>query len=345
LPDSTIVKGNTVMDATLYTGNATARSITNTAGFQPDFVWIKSRSNALNSGLMDSVRGATKLLISNTTNAEQTFTDELTSFNSNGFSLGASTNGYTNFNAYTYVGWQWQAGQGTPSTNTRGSITSTVSVNASAGFSLATFTANGTAGATIGHGLGVTPSLIFVKCRSNAPTDWIVYHSSLGATQGIYLSLTNAAATSSAFWNNTAPTSSVFSIGSTSNVNVNGYTNVAYCWTPIAGYSAFGSYLGNGSADGPFVYTGFRPKWILVKRTDTTNNWCVYDTSRNPYNLTNLALYPDGSFAEGTETTNVFDLLSNGIKARGAGNAVNASGGTYIYMAFAENPFKNALAR
>ena len=345
LPTSTILQGNTVMDATLYTGNGGTQAVVNAAGFKPDFVWLKSRSAAYDHLLFDSIRGTGKALFSSSTAAETT-TNNMSAFNSNGFTaLYDATYIGSNNSGVTMVGWQWQAGQGTTSSNTNGTITSTVSVNASAGFSVATFTANGTAGATIGHGLGVAPSLIFVKSRSNSGTDWIVYHSSLGATQGIYLSLTNAAATSSAFWNNTAPTSSVFSIGSTSNVNVNGYTNVAYCWTPIAGFSAFGSYTGNGSTDGPMVYTGFRPAVIMVKRTDTTGNWCMFDDKRLGYNGTSASkeLYPNLSNAEGT--SNGPDQLSNGFKLRDTYADVNASGGTYVYACWAENPFKNSLAR
>jgi hypothetical protein len=343
LPTSTIVKGNTVMDATLYTGTLLSNAITNAAAFKPDLVWLKSRSAATDNKLTDSIRGVTKGLISNTTGAETTDTQGLTAFNTNGFTVGTNTD-YNNL-AATYVAWQWQAGQGSSSSNTNGSITSTVSVNASAGFSIATFTANGTAGATIGHGLGVAPAFYIVKCRSNSPTDWVVYHSSLGATQGIYLSLTNSAATSSAFWNNTAPTSSVFSIGSSSNYNVNGYTNVAYCWTPIAGFSAFGSLTGNGSADGVFVYLGFKPRFILYKRTDSTSDWRIWDTARTPYNAMSSILYPDVSDAEYTASTQDFDALSNGFKIRNSSAAMNASGGTYIYAAFASNPFRNSLAQ
>jgi hypothetical protein len=345
LPTSTIVKGNTVMDATLYTGNATVRSITNTAGFQPDFVWIKSRSNALNSGLMDSVRGATKLLISNATNAEQTFTDELTSFNSNGFSLGASANGYTNFNAYTYVGWQWQAGQGSSSSNTNGSITSTVSVNASAGFSVSTFTATG-ATATVGHGLGVAPSFMISKARSGTGA-WILALTYSGFTYSSdYFQFDTGAKRTdgaSTVWV-TAPTSSVFSIGSSFG---NGVTFVNYCWTPIAGYSAFGSYTGNGSTDGPFVYTGFRPKFVMIKGTSVATNWNIFDSSRNTYNLANLDLYPNVSDAETVDQYGKVDLLSNGFKLRPDSTTfgINQSGASYIYMAFAESPFRNSLAR
>ena len=346
LPTSTIVKGNTVMDATLYTGTGSALSITNAAPFQPDFVWIKRRDGVANHALFDSVRGVRKVIISNATDAEVTETagTSLTAFNSNGFSLG--TNGgaaSVNINAATFVGWQWQAGQGSTSSNTNGSITSTVSVNASAGFSVVTYTGTG-ANATVGHGLGVAPQFIVVKARSTTGS-WQNYHVSTGNTSAQFLNLDSATFASSVYWNNTSPTSSVFTIGTSSFVNVASQTQVAYCWTPIAGYSAFGSYTGNGSTDGPMVYTGFRPAVIMVKRTDTTGNWCMFDDKRLGYNGTSASkeLYPNLSNAEGT--SNGPDQLSNGFKLRDTYADVNASGGTYVYACWAENPFKNSLAR
>jgi hypothetical protein len=341
LPTSTIVKGNTVMDATLWTGTAAALSITNAAAFKPDLVWIKNRSNTGNHGLVDSVRGRALSLYSDLTSAEGTsgLTQDVTSFNSNGFSLGTQLNFSCNASGNTYVGWQWQAGQGSTSSNTNGTITSTVSVNASAGFSVSTFTTTGVA-ATIGHGLGVAPSFYVVKQRNGAAS-WLAYHASIpsAASQYLVLDLTNAVASNAGVWNNTAPTSSVFSMGT-----VFGAGNyVAYCWAPIAGYSAFGSYTGNGSSDGPFVFTGFRPKIVLFKRYDSTGAWCIFDTSRNTYNTADLELNPNSSAAE--NSGNALDMLSNGFKWRDTFGSHNASGGLYVYAAFAENPFKNALAR
>ena len=342
LPTSTIVKGNTVMDATLYTGTGATQSITNAAAFKPDLVWIKNRSAADDNQLVDSVRGVTLRLISNGTNAESANAAGLTAYNSNGFTIGSDAN--YNRSGSSLVGWQWQAGQGTNTTNTNGTITSTVSVNASAGFSVVTYTGTG-ANATVGHGLGVAPSMVIVKKRAGATTgDWAVWHTSLG-TNVIYLDLTNAAAADSSWFQGVVPTSSVFSVGTAAITNQNTSTFVAYCWTPIAGFSAFGSYTGNGSTDGPFVYTGFRPKWLTVKRTDTAGtNWLLQDSVRGPYNLTENTLYPNLSDAESTGA-GYFDLLSNGFKLRTSGTGLNASGGTYIYMCFAENPLKNALAR
>jgi hypothetical protein len=341
LPDSTIVKGNTVMDATLYTGNGSTQTITNAAGFKPDFVWIKNRNNVRWNILTDSVRGTNSQLFSNATNAQETRTDRLTAFNSTGFSVGSYSD--VNLNADTFVGWQWQAGQGSSSSNTSGTITSTVSVNASAGFSVVTYTGTNVSGATIGHGLGVAPSLIIVKNRTSAEA-WAVYHRSVGATKYLVLNTTAAEATSSTPWNNTAPTSTVFSLGNWNAVNENGSNHVAYCWTPIAGYSAFGSYTGNGSTDGPFVYTGFRPKFIMTKCTSTTGSWVIFDTSRNTYNVAGSGLWADLTNAE-ANFTNGFDFLSNGYKIRENAASLNSSGAAYIYMAFAETPTKFSLAR
>jgi hypothetical protein len=343
LPTSTIVKGNTVMDATLWTGNGATRSIVNDAAFKPDLVWSKARSAAIAGLMYDSVRGATKYLQTNVTSAEGTGADSLTAFNSNGFALGAdtSTTG-VNQNGTTYVGWQWQAGQGTSSSNTNGTITSTVSVNASAGFSVVTYTGTG-ANATVGHGLGVAPSLVIVKVRSTT-NDWVVYHSAIGNTGAVFLDLTNATSTSVNYWNNTSPTSSNFSIGIASGVNNSGSTFVAYCWTPIAGFSAMGSYSGNNSTDGPMVYTGFQPKFVLIKGTGAASGWQLQDSARNTYNVVNAVLRPDLSAAESTGYGGVLDFLSNGFKLRTTDTNYNSSSyGPYIYMAFATNPFKNSL--
>lgn len=344
LPTSTIVKGNTVMDATLWTGNGTTQSITNAAGFKPDFVWIKNRNNVRWHILTDSVRGNNKQSFSNDTAAEESRTDRITAFNSNGFSVGSYTD--VNLNADTFVGWQWQAGQGTTSTNTSGSITSTVSVNASAGFSVVTYTGTG-ANATVGHGLGVAPQFIITKNRS-ATSAWHTYVAAIPNMQNGYIVLNSSAAFSTStntVWNGTQPTSSVFSVGTDAGTNGSGNAEIAYCWTPIAGYSSFGSYTGNGSADGPFVYLGFRPKFVLYKRVYSAGSWGILDSARNPNNPTGKYLYPNASDAEfNGDSSYPFDFLSNGFKIRHTGASENASGSLYIYAAFAENPFKNSLA-
>ena len=345
LPDSTIKKGNTVMDATLYDGNSSTQTVTNAGGFKPDMVWMKARSIAYNNLLHDSVRGVTQLLIPNGTDADQTVTDGITSFNSNGFSLGA--NGSYNQSTRTYVGWQWQAGQGSTSSNTSGTITSTVSVNTTAGFSVVTYTGTGSL-ATVGHGLGVAPSMVIVKARgtpAGTARNWFVYHTSAGNTQYLELNTTSSAGANSGFWNNTSPTSTVFTVNTNAGVNYSAATYVAYCWAEIAGFSKFGSYTGNGSADGPFVYTGFRPKFLMFKTTTIIGHWVIVDTSRNTYNVIDNSIYPDTAGSEINTITDV-DFLSNGFKWRGVlANETNVNGEVYIYMAFAENPFKNALAR
>jgi len=334
IPTSTIVKGNTVMDATLYTGTLLSNAITNAASFKPDLVWVKSRSAATDNKLTDSVRGTTKGLVSNSTAAETTDTQGLTAFNTNGFTVGTDTN-YNNLSA-TYVGWQWQAGQGTTSSNTNGSITSTVSVNASAGFSVVSWTANGSV-STVGHGLGVKPSLVIHKPRTGT-YDWPVITDILtGSLQYLYLNSTQAI--NNTGWG-TNPTSTVMSVYSYPNTT----PVISYCWTPIAGFSAFGSYTGNGSTDGPMIYTGFQPKWILLKRTDAgPSSWTIVDAVRDPYNVAQTVLYPNLSNAEGTQSA--LDILSNGFKLRHSTSEQNGSGATYIYAAFASNPFKNSLAR
>jgi hypothetical protein len=343
LPDSTIKKGNTVMDATLYTGTGTTQVLVNQAQFKPDFVWMKGRSNVRNNNLYDSVRGTTKELNSNTTGAETTNATGLTAFNSNGWTIGSD--GGINTSSETYVGWQWQAGQGTNTSNTSGSITSTVSVNATAGFSIVTYTGNGTGGATIGHGLGVAPAMVIAKQRSSSGVDWIIYNKNLPSAS-YTLSLNSTAAqdsTNFTTWNGTAPSSTLITLGTSVRANGSGVTYVAYCWAEIAGFSKLGSYTGNGSADGPFVFTGFRPKFIIIKCTSNADSWYMLDTSRSTYNATNQRLFANASSAE--SSGDAMDILSNGFKNRSSTTLNNLNGGTYIYMAFAENPFKNSNAR
>lgn len=341
LPTPTILKGNQYFDATTYTGNGTSQSIVNSGAMQPDFIWIKDRSVASAHALTNSVTGITKYLESNTTLAETTDTTSVTAINSNGFSLGAGTaTYYTNRNGEAFVAWQWKA-NGTPAvTNTAGSITSTISAGATQGFSIVTYTGTG-ANATVGHGLGVAPDMIIVK-RRNATDSWPVYHSRLtSAANTLILNSTAAQQTVTTYWNSTAPTSSVFTVGTDSAVNASGSTYVAYVFDAVAGFSAFGSYTGNGSTDGPFVFCGFRPRFILTKGSSTTGSWWLYDTARSTYNEMTDLLRPDLSNADVTQ--GFCDSLSNGFKIRNTGN--NTSGQTYIFAAFAENPFKNALAR
>jgi len=335
LPTPTIKDGSAYFNTILYTGDgsATTRSLTG-VGFQPDFVWKKVRSAADNHWLHDAVRGADKGLNTNRTDSEYTST-RLTSFDSDGFSF-ATNDPDTNGSGRTYVAWNWLAGNGTAS-NTDGDFTSTVSANQTAGFSVVTWTGDGTSTVvnSIGHGLGKAPSLIIMRRRSPAD-DWFVYAEPI--TQSYYLRLNSIAAqtidTGNNTWGGTAPTSSVFyteAIGSAA------YDYVAYCFAEVEGFSKFGKYIGNGSADGPFVWCGFRPAFVLVKRTNSADNWVIVDSSRNSYNVANLRIYPDTTNADITSTTH--DFLSNGFKLRASDGGVNGSASTYIFMAFAEHPF------
>jgi hypothetical protein len=344
LSTGTIVQGSSYMNSVLWTGNGSSpRSFTGWS-FSPDFIWIKARSTTHEHALIDSNRGTgSKVLNSNSTAAEWGAGLIVSSFDSNGFTgtTGSVNFTWANANGDTYVGWGWDAGSSTV-TNTSGTISSQVRANPTAGFSIVTYTGTG-ANATVGHGLGVAPKMIITRYRGSE--SWSVYHTSLGGTKTLYLNLTNAANTTSLAWNNTDPTSTVFSLGSAGTTNTSGSPGmVAYCWAEIAGFSKFGSYTGNGSADGPFVYTGFRPEWVMIKRTvNAGGSWAIYDTARNTYNVANLSLYPNLTSAD--DTYNVLDFTSNGFKIRTSTLGVNQIGDTFIYAAFAENPFKNALAR
>jgi len=327
-------KPSDYFNTVLYTGNGTARTISG-VGFQPDWVWIKDRDNAFNHQAFDVVRGADQALLPNTTSAETDF-NSFVSFDSDGFSV-TGANG-TNTNSAGLVAWNWLAG-GTASSNTDGSITSSVSANTTSGFSIVSYTGTG-ANATVGHGLtGMTPKMVIVKGRDTA-VNWYVYHYSTGNQTYLNLNGTGATGTpNSAYWNSTSPTSSVFSLGTGGDVNGSGQSKIAYCFADVKGYSKFGKYTGNGSADGTFVYTGFKPAFVLIKRTSSAgNNWQLYDNKRNAFNVINNVLFPNLSDAEATQSTTNIDMLSQGFKLRGNSATVNGSGDSYIYMAFAENP-------
>ncbi len=327
----TINRGDDYFQAVTYTGNGSTNTITGLR-FQPDFVWVKGRSGATDHALYDSVRGTTKDLVSNSTAAETTQSTGLTAFNSDGFTLGALAK--MNTNAATYVAWCWKAG-GSTSSNTSGSITSTVSVNTTAGFSIATFTGASTQGATFGHGLGVAPKMVIAKSKTGATQNWWVYHVSLGYTNNIILNSTGASFSDANTWLAT-PSSTLVTIGDNFSTVA---TYVAYCWAEIAGFSKFGSYTGNGSTDGPFIYTGFRPKFIITKVSSTSGyNWNMYDSSRGTYNAADQVLVANGSGAEETGFDPI-DFLSNGFKLRMGNRGSNVTSATYIYMAFAESPF------
>ena len=318
----------------LYTGNNSNRSITNdgNSDLQPDWIWGKSRSNSDAPTSTDSSRGNTKILTPSVTEAEGTESTYVTSFNSDGFSLG--TNNGMNKNTLTYVAWQWKANGGTTASDTDGSINSTVQANTTAGFSIVTYTGTGS-NATIGHGLGATPSWIILKER-DADDNWSVFHTSVGNTGKLRLNDTNATITGSTIFNDTSPTSSVYTTGTDGELNG---SMVAYCFTPIQGYSKFGSYTGNGSEDGPFVYTGFKPRWIMFKNAGAAEEWVLQDTTRNPNNPVTKNIRVDSNIAEADASNLDIDFLSNGFKNRSNQAQLNSDGVSYVYMAFAEHPF------
>jgi len=334
-------------DTALYTGNGGTTTVSS-LNFQPDFTWLKSRTYARYHALADVLRGSTKILSSNSTGAEDTVdSGNGVVWNSTGFEVDASSDWNSlNESGADIVAWNWKANSSGVS-NTDGSITSTVSANQDAGFSIVTYTGNGTTGSTVGHGLDAIPDFIIVKSRSRANTSWPVWSTQLsGNTYVIDLQTTDAERVpTDAFWTPQNNTNSVFGLGFNTVTNYSGETFVAYCFAEVEGFSSFGSYTGNGSADGSFIYTGFRPAFVIVKQTNTARDWELFDTERNAYNLSNKILEPNNTDAEVTAATAVMDILSNGFKPRGVGGSINASGGTYIYMAFAENPFKYSNAR
>ena len=333
---TTINDPSAQFQAVLWTGDsADDRSITNTgnANLQPDVVWIKNRNSTQNHYLYDSTRGANVQLLPADSAGETTVADRMQAFQTDGFQVGSSSE--VNYNSYTYIGWQWKATAGTTASNGNGSITSTVQANTTAGFSIVKWTGTGSA-ATIGHGLGVTPQMIIVK-NLDKSSQWAVYHETVGNTKYLALNDADAEATYSGYWNDTSPTTTVFSVGSDGDVSGgNGEEVISYCFAPIKGYSKIGNYTGNGNADGPFVYTGFKPALIIKKGTGS-GDWHISDDKQNSFNAFDNALRPN--VTNGTETGNTLDFLSNGFKIRNTGGSWNGNGSTYIYMAFAQNPF------
>jgi hypothetical protein len=327
-----IDKPSDYFNTILYTG--TGSSLANTGvGFQPDWVWIKGRSGATEHVLTDSVRGVTKELSSNDDGAEETVAQGLTAFGSDGFTVG--TDGSYNTSSATYASWNWLA-NGAGVSNTDGSITSTVSANTTSGFSIVSYTGTTSAGATVGHGLGVTPKMIIVKRLAGGSTNWGIYHEAMGNTATLFFT-TGAKDTDVSYWNNTSPTSSVFTLGSSTLGNA-ANTYIAYCFAEKQGYSKFGSYTGNGNASGPMIVTGMKPAFVIQKNASTGSTpWFLFDNKRNPFNKTDLKVNPNSSDAE--SAANEIDMLSNGFKVRTSGSYTNASGNSVIYMAFAENPF------
>ena len=329
-----IDKPSDYFETKLYTGNGGTQTIT--TGIDADWIWCKVRSQADNHAIFDSVRGGQKQLRSNTTDAELTRTNAISSFNSDGWSMGSQPE--MNTNGQTYASWNWKAG--TSFTNDAsgtgiGSIDSAGSASDASGFSICSYTGTGSNG-TVKHGLSTTPSTIIYK-RRNSTSGWVVWHTSLGS--GILeLNETGASQGGSSYTNGTAPTSSVFSIGTSGDINADGGTFIAYCFSEVKGYSKFGSYTGNGNADGTFVYTGFKPAWVMIKPSSYANSWLILDNKRNAFNVTNTRLEADGTAAD-YSGLDYADFLSNGFKIRTSNSHPNNSGGTLIYMAFAEQPF------
>ena len=329
-----------------YSGNASTNAITldGSEDMQPDWVWLKSRSFAQNHENYDSVRGATKRLYNNLTNAEDTNSTGLTGFNSDGFTLGSSN--AINKSGETFASWNWKAGtsfSNDASSTGVGPIDSTGSVNTDAGLSIISYTGTGSTG-TVAHGLGATPGMIIIKERNNA-TSWIVYHhknTSAPATDYLLLNSTQATDDYADYFNDTEPTSSVFTIDTAGDINGSSDTYIAYCFAEKKGYSKFGSYEGNGNNDGTFVYTGFKPAWVMTKSIDSTSNWEIKDNKRSTFNTVDDYIKANANAAEDTGvSSHAMDFLSNGFKHRGSNDEVNGSE-TYIYMAFAEAPFVNS---
>jgi len=325
----------------LYTGTGSELSVTNDANagdFKPDWIWIKQRNATTNHGMFDSNRGVTKNLKTDTTDAESTEVQSVKTFNTDGFTLG--TSGDYNGSSDTHVAWQWKANGGTTTTNTAGTnIDTTVQANTTAGFSLMTYTGTGTNNDSIGHGLGAVPHWITVKNRDET-NRWTVYHhKNTSSPETEYLNLQDNTATTDVAtrWNDTAPTSTVITLGDNDGVSKANTKYVCYAFTEIQGYSKFGSYTGNGSNNGTFIYLGFKPAWFMCKQTNTSRSWTLIDSKRPEINSDDTkALVPNEN---GAEENIDADFLSNGLKVRQSHTAINESGGTYIYMAFAEHPF------
>jgi len=331
----------TAFNTKLYTGNSTDNHAQTGIGFQPDFVWIKGRvAGGYNHNAFDAVRGVTKYIRPNGTGAEVTDALTLKSFDSDGFTLGTdTTNSEVNHNTKDYVAWNWKA-NGAGSANTDGSINTTAtSVNTTSGFSISKYTGTGS-NASIGHGLGAIPHMAIFKRIDAAGYSWFVYHRSLGAGKFSVLDATNAEQSSTSIWQNTTPTSSLITLGSDGGVNASGGTYICYAFSEKTGYSKFGSYVGDGNADGTFVYTGFKPSFVMIKYVAPNGgvgSWHMYDNKRIGYNTENDYVQANTSSSENSDTDQI-DLLSNGFKCRATGSDSNESGSTYIFMAFAEAP-------
>ena len=328
---TTIDKPALFFNTVLYAGSNSSQSVTG-VGFQPDWVWIKNRSSTPDHKLHDRVRGSNKSITTNNNATEQTYT-YFTSFDSDGFTLEGNVSDY-NQNSSNFVSWNWLAG-GSTSSNGDGSITSTVSVNSTSGFSIVSYVGGGASSATVGHGLGATPAMIIIKNRENDP-EWRVWHQKLsGSTYKLGLNSTGAEDSSATVFN--GQSSTTFTVGSDPSVSGSGNNIIAYCFKEVKGYSQFGSYTGNGNANGPFIYTGFRPAFLIIKPYSKVEEWTLLDNKRLGYNVDNNYVYPNQNYAE--MTADRLDILSNGFKLRSATGELNTSSANMIYMAFAEHPF------
>ena len=339
---TTIDKPTDYFDTKLHTGTGASKTLA--YDFEVDFYWTKMRSDAYPNVALDSSRGNNALFRVNQTTAEVAAVNTVSFGNASGVTLGSDSSDYgVNKSSETFVGWAWKANGGTTSSNIDGSITSTVQADTTAGFSIVTYTGNGTvadSNTNVGHGLSQALDLLIIKDR-DAAVNWNVWHKDFSGSEVAYLNVTNPKNTDGNVWANSPPTSSIFYVGN-SEVNANTRNYVAYCFAEKQGYSKFGTYTGNGSADGPFIYTGFKPAWVMTKRTDSSTNgdWCIYDNKRSASgggNENNKNLRANSSIAEASNTG--IDILSNGVKIRSTSTRHNANGGTYIYMAFAEHPF------
>jgi len=328
--------------AITYTGNGGTNAITG-LGFKPDWVWAKKRNGTTDHQLYDSTRGTTKVIYSNNNSAELTETGGVTAFGTDGFTVGASG---INQGSSTNVAWSWRANGGTTSTNTQGDINSTVQVDPSGGFSVVKYTGtlSSSGEQTIGHGLSRAPSLFITKSLEKTGNWWVFSDGQTSWNYGMNLQSTGASVDKSGNGSMSAPTSTVFSTNYTDGMNENGNDLIAYCFANTEGYIKSGSYIGNGSNDGTYVYTGFRPSFILIKETGV-DSWGIYDDKRLGYNVDNAVLYPESNSAEENQASRAIDLLSNGFKLRTSNITFNQSGQTLVYLAFAKNPFKYATAR
>ena len=311
---TTIDKPTDYFNTKLYTGNGGTQSITG-VGFAPNWIWIKNRTSAEGSGVFDTVRGVTKMLCSQNSDGESTTANSLTAFGSDGFSVGA--NNRVNQNSNNIVSWNWKE-------------------TADAGFDIVSYTGNGTAGKTVAHSLSAVPKMIILKRYNDGTASWMVYHHTLG--NNIYLSLDTTAASDTGHWDSTSPTSSVFSVSGDQRVNNDGASYIAYCFAEKQGYSKFGTHTGNDNADGTFVYLGFSPAFLMIKRTNSVNDWIKLDNKRNPINPSNERILANTS-AAGNTSNIMIDFLSNGFKARSTYGGINGDGDSFIYFAFAESPF------